>query len=185
MRCDCGRAYRSYKSRRSVPRRRFPAPTGFHRHDEYAEANTPMVPSSVLAVSVTSSSMSPCPSTSAASGRGFRRRHLPIVGPLSVSVTGRGTRSASSRRKGGPKHLGNVRNGVRNVACVYDVYRGDIRGLILPAPSSRQLVRSTSAVSNRREWITGYTAAAKTSTVTAVTPVCSGSPSTSQSILMP
>ena len=50
---------------------------------------------------------------------------------------------------------------------------------------SCQLARRTSTVSNRRAWITGYTAAAKTSTVTAATPVRSGSPSTPQSILMP
>ena len=48
-----------------------------------------------------------------------------------------------------------------------------------------QLVRSTSTVSSRRAWITGYTAAARTSPNTAATPVCSGRPSTPQSILMP
>jgi hypothetical protein len=50
---------------------------------------------------------------------------------------------------------------------------------------SRQLARRTSAVSNRREWITGYTAAANTSTITAATPVRSDSSGTPQSILMP
>ena len=48
-----------------------------------------------------------------------------------------------------------------------------------------QLVRSTSTVSSRREWITGYTAAASTSMNTAATPVRSGNCSTPQSILMP
>jgi len=44
--------------------------------------------------------------------------------------------------------------------------------------SIRQLLRSTSASSNRREWITGYTAAARTSTNTAAIPVRSGNSNT-------
>ena len=49
----------------------------------------------------------------------------------------------------------------------------------------RQLDRSTSTVSSRRAWITGYTAAVRTSTTTAATPVRSGRGRTPHSILMP
>ena len=43
--------------------------------------------------------------------------------------------------------------------------------------SIRQLLRSTSASSNRRVWITGYIAAGRTSTNTAAIPVRSGNSS--------
>ncbi len=49
----------------------------------------------------------------------------------------------------------------------------------------RQLVCSISAVSNRRAWIAGYTAAARANTITVATPVRSASSATPQSILMP
>ena len=55
----------------------------------------------------------------------------------------------------------------------------------LPAPSSRQALRSTSAVSSCRECATGYTAAVRTSANTAATAVHSGRGSTPHSILMP
>ena len=55
----------------------------------------------------------------------------------------------------------------------------------LPPFSSRQLARSTSTVSSRREWITGYTAATRTRKNTPATPVSSDSGNTPQSILMP
>jgi hypothetical protein len=61
----------------------------------------------------------------------------------------------------------------------------DLCGLSLPAPDPRQQVRSISTVSNRREWMTGYTAAANTSTNTAAIPVRSDSSGTPQAILMP
>ena len=60
----------------------------------------------------------------------------------------------------------------RDLASACPLCRLTLNQVVL---SSRQLARSTSTVSNRREWITGYTAAARTSTTTAATPVRSGS----------
>ena len=48
-----------------------------------------------------------------------------------------------------------------------------------------QLLRSTSTVSSRRAWITGYTAATKTRMNTASTPVRNARGSAPHSILMP
>jgi hypothetical protein len=80
-----------------------------------------------------------------------------------------------------------MRTSLTSVPCANVVRASMIvgNGSDLACAKLGQLVRSTSAVSNRRAWITGYTAAARMSIITAATPVRSGSPRTSHSILMP
>ena len=94
-----------------------------------------------------------------------------------VAIGVNGTAHTEDRAKSGPPLIHR-----RDSAPTCPLCRLTLNQVVL---SSRQLARSTSTVSNRREWITGYAAAAMTSTITAATPVRSGSSSTPQSILMP